>query len=52
MDPEPQRAPEKEDRRLRALRACFHRALRLALDCPTWEVRTLWHAGSYSFGLH
>ena len=29
---------EKEGRRLRALRECFHRALRLALDCPTWEV--------------
>lgn len=28
---------EKEGRRLRALRKCFHRALRLALDCPTWE---------------
>lgn len=29
---------EKEGSRLRALRECFHRALRLALDCPTWEV--------------
>ena len=29
---------EKEGRRLRALRECFHRALKLALDCPTWEV--------------
>ena len=49
MDAEPQRAPEKEGRRLRALRACFHRALRLALDCPMWEVRTSWHAGAYSW---
>ncbi|KAL3142518.1 hypothetical protein ABBQ38_002840 [Trebouxia sp. C0009 RCD-2024] len=37
MDTKPERAPEKEGRRLRALRACFHRALRLALDCPKWE---------------
>lgn len=44
MDPEPERAPEKEGRRLRALRACFHRALRLALVCPKWEVGTFWLA--------
>ena len=29
---------EKEGRRLRALRECFHRALKLALGCPAWEV--------------
>ena len=29
---------EKEGRRLRALRECFHRALKLALECPAWEV--------------
>lgn len=28
---------EKEGRRLRALRECFHRALKLALECPAWE---------------
>lgn len=32
---------DKEGRRLRALRECFHRALKLALDCPTWEVGIL-----------
>ena len=55
MDSEPQRVSQKEGRRLRALRACFHRALRLALDCSAWEVRS-WkkngHAEADSLGLH
>lgn len=36
---------DKEGRRLRALRECFHRALKLALDCPTWEVGNPYSSG-------
>ena len=30
---------EKQGRRLRALRECFHRVLKIAFSCPSWEVR-------------
>lgn len=29
----------KQGRRMHALRECFHRALKIALSCPTWEVQ-------------
>lgn len=32
---------DKRGRRLHAMRECFHRALKIALSCPTWEVREL-----------
>ena len=38
MAADPQRMADKEGRRLRALRECLHRALKLALACPSWNV--------------